>query len=236
MTMQLLEKILEENNIPSDVHFVSDSGWECGDTEMDGVYYNCQTNTIAFTPGGFPARNYDGSEDWEIIYAPDLIKMEGLEAYPFFSLMGDELEFELIALRKKGEIEQFYDVPESTDPYSAGCGYLDGRLLYSIKIKNIFIGYIRFEGDGNTLEPKMYIFKNFRNKGYGTKVLKKFTELAFSEGLYDEAKDARVFPAKLVSTAAAENEYAARMLKTCGFLANSDVAEITKEEYLKTAA
>ena len=37
MTMELLTKIVEDNNIPSDVHFMSDSGWECDPTEMDGV-------------------------------------------------------------------------------------------------------------------------------------------------------------------------------------------------------
>ena len=34
MTMELLCKIIEENNIPRDVHFMSDSGWECDPTEI----------------------------------------------------------------------------------------------------------------------------------------------------------------------------------------------------------
>lgn len=40
MTFDILQKIIKENNIPSNVHLTSDSGWECDATEMNGVYYN----------------------------------------------------------------------------------------------------------------------------------------------------------------------------------------------------
>lgn len=58
--MELLERIIKENNIPKDVHFMSDSGWECDPTEMDGVFYNRQSNTIVFTQGGLSERRYEG--------------------------------------------------------------------------------------------------------------------------------------------------------------------------------
>ena len=51
MSFVELMKLLSENNIPVDVHFMSDSGWECGPTEMDGVYYNKVDNLIVFTQG-----------------------------------------------------------------------------------------------------------------------------------------------------------------------------------------
>lgn len=51
MTFKELKKLLEDNHIPDDVHFESDSGWECGPTEMDGVFYNKEKNTIVFTQG-----------------------------------------------------------------------------------------------------------------------------------------------------------------------------------------
>lgn len=38
MTFDILQKIIKENNIPSNVHLTSDSGWECDATEMNGVY------------------------------------------------------------------------------------------------------------------------------------------------------------------------------------------------------
>ena len=61
MTMELLERIMEENNIPKDVHFMNDSGWECDPTEMNGVFYNRQSNTIIFTQSGTSDREYEAS-------------------------------------------------------------------------------------------------------------------------------------------------------------------------------
>ena len=49
MTFAELNKIIEENNIPHDVKLMSDSGWECSATDMDGVYYNREKNEIVFT-------------------------------------------------------------------------------------------------------------------------------------------------------------------------------------------
>lgn len=49
MTFAELNKIIEDNNIPHDVKLMSDSGWECSATDMDGVYYNREKNEIVFT-------------------------------------------------------------------------------------------------------------------------------------------------------------------------------------------
>lgn len=49
MTFKQLESIIIENNIPEDVKLMSDSGWECGATDMDGVYYHEKDNIIVFT-------------------------------------------------------------------------------------------------------------------------------------------------------------------------------------------
>lgn len=49
MTYKKLKEIIENNNIPEDVHFMSNSGWECCATEMDGVYYSPSANEIHFT-------------------------------------------------------------------------------------------------------------------------------------------------------------------------------------------
>ena len=48
MTLDLLQKIIKEYNIPSDVILESDSGWECSATKMDALYYNKEKNTIVF--------------------------------------------------------------------------------------------------------------------------------------------------------------------------------------------
>lgn len=49
MTYKKLKEIIEKNHIPEDVHLMSNSGWECGATEMDGVYYSPSANEIHFT-------------------------------------------------------------------------------------------------------------------------------------------------------------------------------------------
>lgn len=52
MTLQLINELCKKNNIPDNVELLSDSGWECDPTDMDGVYYSKEKNTIIFTQGG----------------------------------------------------------------------------------------------------------------------------------------------------------------------------------------
>ena len=54
MTFELLQRIIDENNIPHDVTLRSNSGWECDATEMDGIWYHRQDNIIHFTQSGYP--------------------------------------------------------------------------------------------------------------------------------------------------------------------------------------
>lgn len=49
MTFAELEKRIEKYNVPKDVKLRSDSGWECSDTDMDGLYYNKEQNILYFT-------------------------------------------------------------------------------------------------------------------------------------------------------------------------------------------
>ena len=49
MTKGKLIKIFADYNIPDDAVLMSDSGWECNETEMDGVYYSPEENTVIFT-------------------------------------------------------------------------------------------------------------------------------------------------------------------------------------------
>lgn len=66
MTFDTLKKIIKDNRIPSDVHLISDSGWECSATEMDGVYYNESENTIVFTQYSYKCNGYyDKSDKWK---------------------------------------------------------------------------------------------------------------------------------------------------------------------------
>lgn len=68
MTFELLTKIIEENNIPKDVKLMSDSGWECNETEMDGIFYNSEENTLIFTQKGDQYDKWYEPEGWKCVY------------------------------------------------------------------------------------------------------------------------------------------------------------------------
>lgn len=57
MTFEKLNALIDKYNIPSNVRMMSDSGWECDATDMDGVYYNKEQNILVFTQG-------DGQESY----------------------------------------------------------------------------------------------------------------------------------------------------------------------------
>ena len=48
MTLEKLNDICKRNNIPDNVHLYANTGWECCETEIDGVYYNDKLNAIVF--------------------------------------------------------------------------------------------------------------------------------------------------------------------------------------------
>ena len=70
MTFAILKQVIEENNIPEDVQLMSDSGWECCATRMDGVYYNESANLIVFTqcPSKYDDEYYAHPDLWKLIY------------------------------------------------------------------------------------------------------------------------------------------------------------------------
>lgn len=69
MTFKILQKIISANNIPEDVTLMSDSGWECSETDMDGVYYNPKENVIIFTQWPYSWDNYfKNPSEWILLY------------------------------------------------------------------------------------------------------------------------------------------------------------------------
>ena len=261
MTMELLEQIIEENNIPKNVNFMSDSGWECNPTEMNGVlFYNRQSNTIISTQSGTSDREYEASEDWEILYDPDLIKVEGLEVYPVTSVASGRITEDFKkAIKEAGDFELYYGIPETEDEYDE-IDFNGLPLFYSIQIKAKNIGYIGFHGGDSGLVLEIYMFKPYRNKGYGTCVLKRFVDIAFKEGLVKKWRKKTenppplyvfeketVLPEQLIAIVRVENEYSRKMMLACGFQEKQEpVAEfitassvetsefvITKQDYIK---
>lgn len=66
MTFERLKELIEKYYIPSNVKLLSDSGWECDETEMDGVFYNEKENHIIFTQSFDLANNkYIENKDYK---------------------------------------------------------------------------------------------------------------------------------------------------------------------------
>jgi len=67
MIYKLLQQIIKENDIPEDVKLMSDSGWECDATEMDGIFYNKKENILVFTQDGHDDQYWE-NEDYKCLY------------------------------------------------------------------------------------------------------------------------------------------------------------------------
>ena len=65
MTFGKLKELIEKHNIPQNVKLLSDSGWECNETEMDGVYYNEKENHIIFTQYFDECNYYYDNKDYK---------------------------------------------------------------------------------------------------------------------------------------------------------------------------
>ena len=71
MTFELLDKIIKENNIPKSVTLLSDSGWECSETDMNGIYYNSDDNVIIFTQKGDSFEKYYDNKKWTLLHSAE---------------------------------------------------------------------------------------------------------------------------------------------------------------------
>lgn len=49
MTIKEFNNIIKVHNIPENARMMSDSGWECDATDMNGIYYNPIENIVVFT-------------------------------------------------------------------------------------------------------------------------------------------------------------------------------------------
>ena len=67
MKLNKLLELINKHNIPDDVLLQSDSGWECGATDMDGAYYNRKLNVIVFTQYIDSSDHYFSELDWETL-------------------------------------------------------------------------------------------------------------------------------------------------------------------------
>lgn len=60
-------EVLKKYNIPEDVKILSDSGWECGATDIEAIYYNKEKNFIVLVQSSNAMPRYHIGE--YLIYA-----------------------------------------------------------------------------------------------------------------------------------------------------------------------
>ena len=118
-------------------------------------------------------------------------------------------------LREDGDFENYYGMQEKEEIYEI----IDLRkpLYFSIFKDDIFIGYIGFSEEERVLEPEIYIYKPYRNKGYGSKILSAVIEYIVKNGLTNEDKE-KVDIHKFKASVLKRNYYSQKMLETCGFV------------------
>lgn len=69
MTIEKFKKIIEEFHIPEDVTMLSDSGWECSETDMDGIWYSEVKKEIVFTQVGDKYdKQYFDKPEWVLLH------------------------------------------------------------------------------------------------------------------------------------------------------------------------
>lgn len=84
MDVRALNHIFEKHNIPDDAVLMSDSGWECDATNMNGVYYNEKKNIVVFTQYISTSDYYYKNPDWKVIHG------KLYEESPYHDLLGTE--------------------------------------------------------------------------------------------------------------------------------------------------
>lgn len=67
MTLSELNEICRNNNIQDDVILLSDSGWECSESDICGVYYSEIDHAIVLTQDDDEVEHRIGHATWHIL-------------------------------------------------------------------------------------------------------------------------------------------------------------------------
>ena len=59
--------IFINNQIDKNAVIMTDSGWECDETEVNMVYYNAKTNVVMLTRKYGNYETYEDSDDWKLL-------------------------------------------------------------------------------------------------------------------------------------------------------------------------
>lgn len=64
------------NKVDLHTTIMTDSGWECDETEVDTIYYNPKTKVLMLTrKNGNAAYKYENCDDWKLLWKhPDILE------------------------------------------------------------------------------------------------------------------------------------------------------------------
>lgn len=68
ITVGVLIELLTSNGIDPKAAIMTDSGWECDETEVDAIYYNSKTNVLMLTRELGNEYVYADCDDWELLW------------------------------------------------------------------------------------------------------------------------------------------------------------------------
>lgn len=68
ITVGVLIELLISNGIDSKAAIMTDSGWECDETEVDAIYYNPKPNVLMLTRKFGNEQAYADCDDWELLW------------------------------------------------------------------------------------------------------------------------------------------------------------------------
>lgn len=106
---------------------------------------------------------------------------------------------------------------------------INDELFYSIyqRIDDKLIGYLGISERLDSWEPEIYIFREFRNHGYGAEALTALLHEVFFGKLvvFEKGKKKTIQIDSVEATVRRENIVSQRMLEKVGFVKNEEVVE-----------
>ena len=67
MILKQFNKLIEKYNIPDDIIFQSDTGWECGYSDLILIAYNEKEKRIVFLSDTTADYDYYHTKNWQIL-------------------------------------------------------------------------------------------------------------------------------------------------------------------------
>lgn len=130
-------------------------------------------------------------------------------------------------IHNSGEFEFYFGIQEIEERLKKLT--INEELFYSIyeSADDKLIGYLGISERFDSWEPEIYIFREFRNCGYGTEALTALLHEFFAGELvvFENGKKINIQVDSVGATVRSENIASRRMMEKVGFLKNEEIAE-----------